>query len=162
MALWRLHTERRGKHRHQVGWADVRRWIGVISLAVFIAVAACGGVAVAGRRVDRCTHQYDWTNRAQRDDLVACIGRRWHVPGAGHKMVRVGRCESGHDLQDLDGSDGYIGTFQHITSEWLERWRHYGRRADVPSSPTNVLSQSVVTAGMVNNGGWGPWPVCGA
>lgn len=76
-------------------------------------------------------------------------------------MLQAGYCESGADLQDTV-RDTYIGTYQHITTSWSGRWANLGRGTGVPDGAgINVLSQAVVTAKMVKQGGWGPWPNCG-
>jgi hypothetical protein len=106
-------------------------------------------------RVNRCADRHPWTKVHQRQPLIWCVARAFDSPGSPRYAVEIARCESGSDLQDAYGGDGYVGTFQHVTSSWRGRWRTWGRRIGVPPSPTNVLSQAVVSVRMaISNGTW--------
>jgi hypothetical protein len=106
-------------------------------------------------RVARCAEKNDWTRVGQRAELVWCIAHTFDAPGSPRTAVRVAGCESGNDLQDAYGGDGHIGTFQHVTSRWLGRWRAWGRGLGVRSAATNVLSQAVVSVRMaISLGTW--------
>lgn len=105
-------------------------------------------------RVARCAEKNDWTRTGQRSELVWCIARTFDAPGSPRTAVGVASCESGNDLQDAYGGDGHIGTFQHVTSKWLGRWRTWGRGI-VRSSAVNVLAQAVVSVRMaISLGTW--------
>lgn len=107
-------------------------------------------------RVARCAERHDWQRIGQRQELVWCIAHVFNSPGTPRYAVAIGHCESGSDLQDTYAGDGYVGTFQHVTSSWDGRWRTWGRRIGVSSSDTNVLSQAVVSVRMAKAiGGWG-------
>lgn len=112
--------------------------------------------------VDRCAEQHPWTRVGERTELVWCVAHVYDAPGAPREAVEVARCESGVDLQDLDGGDGYVGTFQHVTSLWLDRWRTWGKWVGVKSGATNVLSQAVVSVRMAKAlGTWNTaWAGC--
>lgn len=125
----------------------------ICGLAIVAALILAPPAQADGRRVERCTARYDWTRPVQRDDLVRCIGRVFKAPGRGTKTLQVGLCESGSDLLDNYGGDGYIGTFQHVTSAWRDRWERLGKRTGVPEDPTNVLSQAVVSVKMAKHSG---------
>jgi len=106
-------------------------------------------------RVDRCADHHPWERVTERAELVWCIAHVFDSPGAPRQAVATARCESGSDLQDAYGGDGHIGTFQHITSRWHDRWRTWGARIGVKDSPTNVLSQAVVSVRMARSlGTW--------
>lgn len=106
-------------------------------------------------RVARCAERHPWTRVGQREELVWCIAHLFDAPGSPRTAIAVGHCESGSDLQDAYGEDGHVGTFQHITSRWYARWRTWGQRIGVKDSPTNVLSQAVVSIRMARSlGTW--------
>lgn len=106
-------------------------------------------------RVARCAERHPWTRTGQREGLVWCIAHAFDSPGTPRLAIAVGHCESGADLQDAYGGDGHVGTFQHVTSSWYGRWRTWGQRLGVDSSPTNVLSQAVVSVRMARSlGTW--------
>ena len=106
-------------------------------------------------RVARCADHHPWTHVGQRAKLIWCIAHLFDSPGSPRYAIAIGHCESGTDLQDAYGGDGHVGTFQHITSSWPGRWRTWGERIGVSSSPTNVLSQAVVSVRMaISNGTW--------
>jgi hypothetical protein len=86
----------------------------------------------------------------------------FQAPGLGVKTLDVAYCESGSDLLDNYGGDGHIGTFQHITDAWHDRWKRLGEGTGVPRDPTNVLSQAVVSAKMAkHSGSWSVSWSCG-
>jgi len=124
------------------------------------AIGPPGNAAEARRledrpRVARCADHHPWTHVSERAPLIWCIAHAFDSPGSPRYAVAIGHCESGTDLQDVYGGDGHVGTFQHITSSWFGRWRTWGARIGVPSSPTNVLSQAVVSVRMaISNGTW--------
>jgi hypothetical protein len=109
--------------------------------------------------VNRCDEHHPWTKVGHRARLIWCVAHLFDSPGSPRYAISIARCESGEDFQDAYGDDGHVGTFQHITSEWYSRWRTWGNRIGVPSSPTNVLSQAVVSVRMaISNGTWsGQW-----
>lgn len=102
--------------------------------------------AAAGPRVQHCQNHHPWQRVGQRQKLVWCVAHALNSPGSPRTAVSVGHCESGSDLQDTYGGDGYVGTFQHATPSWHSRWQRWG--SGVPSSATNVLSQAVVSVRM--------------
>jgi hypothetical protein len=108
-------------------------------------------------KIARCADRHPQERVGERAPLIWCIAHAFDSPGSPRYAIAIGYCESGSDLQDVYGGDGYVGTFQHITSSWLGRWRSWGAGIGVPSSPTNVLSQAVVSARMADSVGWSPW-----
>jgi len=106
-------------------------------------------------RIARCADRHPWTRVGQRAELVWCIAHTFDSPGSPRTAIAVGHCESGSDLQDAYGGDGHVGTYQHITSRWYARWRTWGKAIGVNDSPTNVLSQAVVSVRMaISLGTW--------
>jgi hypothetical protein len=106
-------------------------------------------------KIERCAERHPQNRVGERAPLIWCIAHAYNSPGSPRYAIAIAHCESGTDLQDVYGGDGYIGTFQHITSAWLGRWRSWGARIGVPSSATNVLSQAVVSVRMaISNGTW--------
>jgi len=106
-------------------------------------------------RIDRCAEKHDWTRVGQRAELIWCIAHAFDAPGSPRTAIGVAHCESGNDLQDAYGGDGHVGTYQHITSRWHDRWRTWGQRIGVKDSATNVLSQAVVSVRMARSlGTW--------
>ena len=99
-------------------------------------------------RIHRCAERHPWERVGHRQRLIWCVAHAFNGPGTPRTAIAVARCESGDDFQDIDGSDGHIGTFQHVTSSWPGRWRTWGQAVGVRSSPTNVLSQAVVSVRM--------------
>jgi hypothetical protein len=124
------------------------------------ATAATGATGEARRledrpRVARCAERHPWTQVGQREELVWCIAHAFDSPGSPRTAIAVGHCESGTDLQDAYAGDGYVGTFQHITSRWHARWVTWGKRIGVKDAATNVLSQAVVSVRMARSlGTW--------
>jgi len=106
-------------------------------------------------RIARCADRHPPDRVGERAPLIWCVAAAFDSPGSPRYAIAVGRCESGSDLQDVYSGDGHVGTFQHVTSSWLGRWRTWGARIGVPSSPTNVLSQAVVSVRMARSlGTW--------
>jgi hypothetical protein len=106
-------------------------------------------------RIERCAEHHPWARVNERAPLVWCIAHAFDSPGAPRQAVATAHCESGTDLQDTYGGDGHVGTFQHITSRWHDRWRTWGARIGVKDSATNVLSQAVVSVRMARSlGTW--------
>lgn len=106
-------------------------------------------------RIARCAERHPQDRVGERAPLIWCVAHAFDSPGSPRYAIAIGRCESGADLQDVYGGDGYVGTFQHVTSSWPGRWRSWGARIGVPSSATNVLSQAVVSVRMaISNGTW--------
>lgn len=125
-----------------------------LTLAAFLFLGSSPAVA-DHPRIDRCSERHPWERVAERSELVWCIAHVFDSPGPPRQAVSTARCESGADLQDAYGGDGYVGTFQHITSRWFDRWRTWGKRIGVKDSPTNVLSQAVVSVRMARSlGTW--------
>ena len=108
-------------------------------------------------KVERCADHHPWTQVQERAPLLWCIAHTYDPPGSPRYAISVARCESGTDLQDTYAGDGFVGTYQHITDQWYGRWRVWGKGIGVKSSPTNVLSQAVVSIRMALAVGWGPW-----
>lgn len=133
--------------------------IGLI-LAAFVSRTYIGSVEAeatlqAHPKIERCAERHPWERVGERAPLIWCVAHAFDSPGSPRYAVAIGRCESGTDLQDAYGGDGYVGTFQHITSSWYGRWRTWGARIGVPSSAANVLSQAVVSVRMaISNGTW--------
>jgi len=106
-------------------------------------------------KIARCADRHPQERVGERAPLIWCVAHAFDSPGSPRYAVEIARCESGSDFQDLYGGDGFISTFQHITSAWPGRWRSWGARIGVPASPTNVLSQAVVSVRMaISNGTW--------
>jgi hypothetical protein len=106
-------------------------------------------------KIARCADRHPQERVGERAPLIWCVAHAFDSPGSPRYAIAIGHCESGSDLQDLYGGDGFVGTFQHVTSSWLGRWRAWGARIGVPSSATNVLSQAVVSVRMaISNGTW--------
>ena len=99
-------------------------------------------------RIARCAERHPWEQVGHRQRLIWCVAHTFNGPGTPRTAIAVARCESGEDFQDVDGSDGHVGTYQHVTSSWYGRWSTWGRAVGVRSSPTNVLSQAVVSVRM--------------
>ena len=108
-------------------------------------------------QVDRCAERHPWSRVREREPLLWCIAHKYDPPGSPRFAISVAHCESGTDLQDTYAGDGYVGTYQHITDQWYGRWRVWGKGIGVKSSPTNVLSQAVVSIRMADSVGWSPW-----
>jgi len=144
---------------------------------LLIAIVIVGGASPANAltelsehpRVNRCADHHPWTRIGERQPLIWCIAHTFDSPGSPRTAIAVGHCESGTDLQDAYGGDGHVGTLQHITSSWYGRWRTWGRVIGVKDSPTNVLSQAVVSVRMARSlgtwsstAGWGASAWCWA
>ena len=134
----------------------MRREVMTATIAVLLATGAMAATEASanarrleGRpRVARCADRHPWTHVTQRQELVWCIAHLFDSPGSPRTAIAVARCESGEDFQDVYGGDGHVGTYQHVTSSWYGRWATWGRGIGVKESPTNVLSQAVVSVRM--------------
>jgi len=141
----------------------VKRALKTAAIAVTLAGIAIGPPAASADdrrledrpRVARCAERHPWTHVGQRQELVWCIAHLFDAPGSPRTAIAVARCESGDDFQDTYGGDGHVGTYQHITSRWHDRWRTWGARIGVKDAATNVLSQAVVSVRMaISLGTW--------
>lgn len=76
------------------------------------------------------------------------------------KFRRVARCESG--FNPFNSTRSYYGVFQHLKSEWAGRVRAFnqGYNPDVLGNPHSPFDNARIAAWMINNTGWGAWPVC--
>lgn len=76
-----------------------------------------------------------------------------HPPG----LVRVGKCESGEDLDDQDLSDRYGGTYQQDKYHWPERARSHEVAGHAVTDPWANIKVSVR---QMSWGLWSNWPRC--
>lgn len=86
-----------------------------------------------------------------------CALARWSVPGGYRKFYAVGDCESGWNRLASNGGM-YLGLFQHSALYWEERVKRFTPKTwTLSASWRNSRTQIIITARMVNRGGWHPW-----
>jgi hypothetical protein len=135
--------------------------LAILALAALFASSIPEAKADPGWRQERCRYQSldggTWTAREERLTAL-CALDRWPVSGGWPKFFQVGACESGWNRWASNGGR-YLGLFQHAAPYWPGRTRLIPEpwRTGRWQRWANSRAQILVTAIMVNRGGWGPW-----
>lgn len=89
--------------------------------------------------------------------MLACVERRWPVPGGIDKVYEVVDCES--DFRSRLADDGiHAGLFQQNIYYWPGRWEKWGEPLGLSPDPLDPLSNAVVSLRMVHETwSWSHW-----
>lgn len=87
---------------------------------------------------------------------ITCVAKAFGQDPA--KFLAVAKCESGANPAN-DSNPTFKGLYQYHPDTWRNASVLYGHKN---ASIFDGYSQVHVTVQSVRDGGWGPWPVCGA